>query len=93
MAIVAAITTTLSSKGQMVLPKALRDQKQWKPGAKLTLEDVPGGVLVKLVEARKKYTVDDVFGMLKYDGPKLTEAEIERRIDESVAEEVREGRW
>jgi AbrB family looped-hinge helix DNA binding protein len=93
MASVAARTTTLSSKGQMVLPKALRDQKQWKPGAKLTLEDVPGGVLVKLVEARKKYTVDDVVGMLQYNGPKLSQKEMDRRIDESLAQEVREGRW
>jgi AbrB family looped-hinge helix DNA binding protein len=89
----ATVTTTLSSKGQMVLPKALRDLKQWKPGAQLLLEDVPGGVMVKLVEAKKKYTVDDLIGILKYDGPPLSQEEIDRRIDESIAEEVREGRW
>ena len=53
----ATVTTTLSSKGQMVLPKALRDLKQWKPGAQLLLEDVPGGVMVKLVETKKKAIV------------------------------------
>lgn len=89
----AAVTTTLSSKGQMVLPKGLRDRKQWKPGSKLVLEDVPEGVLVRLVPAKRKYTVDDVYGMLRYDGPPLSEAEIERRIDESYAEEVRAGKW
>jgi AbrB family looped-hinge helix DNA binding protein len=89
----ATVTTTLSSKGQMVLPKALRDRKQWKPGAQLLLEDVPGGVMVKLVEAKKKYTVDDLIGILKYDGSPLSQEEIDRRIDESIAEEVREGRW
>jgi AbrB family looped-hinge helix DNA binding protein len=77
----AAATTTLSSKGQIVLPKALRDRKQWKPGALLTLEDVPGGVLVKLVEAKKKYTVDDLVGIAQYAGPPLSDEEIERRID------------
>lgn len=89
----AKVTTTLSSKGQMVLPKALRDQKQWKPGAQLLLEDVPGGVMVKLVETKKKYTVDDLVGILKYDGPPLSQEEIDGRIDESLAEEVRQGRW
>ena len=89
----ATITTTLSSKGQMVLPKALRDLKQWKPGAQLLLEDVPGGVMVKLVETKKKYTVDDLVGILKYDGPPLSQEEIDSRIDESLAEEVRQGRW
>jgi AbrB family looped-hinge helix DNA binding protein len=89
----ATVTTTLSSKGQMVLPKALRDLKQWKPGAQLLLEDVPGGVMVKLVETKKKYTVDDLVGILKYDGPPLSQEEIDSRIDESLAEEVRQGRW
>ncbi len=89
----ATVTTTLSSKGQMVLPKALRDLKQWKPGAQLMLEDVPGGVMVKLVETKKKYTVDDLVGILKYDGPPLSQEEVDRRIDDSIAEEVRQGRW
>jgi AbrB family looped-hinge helix DNA binding protein len=85
--------TTLSSKGQLVLPKALRDRKQWNPGTKLILEDVPEGVMIKRVETKKKYTVDDLVGILKYDGPPLSEEEIERRIDESLAEEVRQGKW
>ena len=85
--------TTLSSKGQLVLPKALRDRKQWKPGAQLSLEDVPGGVMVKLVEDKKEYTVDDLIGILKYDGPPLSHEEMDRRIDESLAEEVRQGKW
>jgi AbrB family looped-hinge helix DNA binding protein len=93
MAATAKVTTTLSSKGQMVLPKAMRDLKQWKPGAQLLLEDVPGGVMVRLVETKKKYTVDDLIGILKYDGPPLSQKEIDRRIDESIAEEVCQGRW
>jgi AbrB family looped-hinge helix DNA binding protein len=85
--------TILSSKGQLVLPKSLRDKKQWKPGSKLTLEDVPDGVMVRLVPAKRRYTVDEVYGMLRYDGALLSEAEIERRIDESLAEEVQAGKW
>jgi AbrB family looped-hinge helix DNA binding protein len=89
----AALMTTLSSKGQMVLPKALRDRQRWAPGAKLTLEEVPGGVLVKLIEAEQKYTVDDLIGIARYTGPPLSDEEIERRIDESFAEEFRAGKW
>lgn len=85
--------TTLSSKGQLVLPKALRDRKRWKPGSKFTLEDVPDGVMVRLVPPKRKRTVDEVYGMLRYEGPLLSEAEIERRIDESLAEEVLAGKW
>ncbi len=89
----AALTTTLSSKGQMVVPKALRDRQRWAVGAKLTLEEVPGGVLVKLVETQGKYTVDDLIGIADYSGPPLSDEEIERRIVESDAEEVRAGQW
>ena len=85
--------TTLSSKGQLVLPKTLRDRKQWKAGSKLTLEDVPDGVMVRLVPTKRKRSVDEVYGMLRYEGPPLSETEIERRIDESLAEEVRAGKW
>jgi AbrB family looped-hinge helix DNA binding protein len=85
--------TTLSTKGQMVLPKAMRDLNQWKAGTKLAVKQIPGGVTITMVETKKKYSVDDVFGMLKYDGPPLSEEEMDRRIDESLAQEVREGRW
>ncbi len=87
------MTTIVSSKGQMVLPKALRDRKHWAPGTKLALEEVPGGVFVRLVEAKRQYTVDDIVGCLQFDGPHLTQKEIDRRIDESLAEDVRDGRW
>ena len=93
MSVTAALKTTLSSKGQMVLPKALRDLNQWEPGTQLLLKKVPGGVLVTRAAIKKKYTVDDLVGILKYDGPTLSQEEIDRRIDESLAKEVREGRW
>ena len=30
--------TTISTKGQVILPKAIRDRRLWKPGTKLTVE-------------------------------------------------------
>jgi AbrB family looped-hinge helix DNA binding protein len=93
MAHAAETITTLSTKGQMVLPKAVRDRQQWKQGAKLAVKEVPGGVMLTLIEAEKRFTVDDIIGILKYTGPRLSEEEINRRIDESLAQEVREGRW
>lgn len=32
------LTTTISTEGQVILPKAIRDQLQWHPGTRLTVE-------------------------------------------------------
>lgn len=68
----AAITTTLSSKGQMVLPKALRDQKRWQAGTRLVLKDMPDGILITPERAEQTYTVDDIIGILRHDGSLVT---------------------
>ena len=34
-------TTTLSSKGQVIIPKALRATRQWGPGTRLEVHDTP----------------------------------------------------
>ncbi len=37
--------TRISSKGQIVIPKQIRDRHQWWPGTELAVIDAPGGVL------------------------------------------------
>ena len=39
------ITTVISTKGQVILPKMIRDQRHWTVGTKLVVEDTPDGVL------------------------------------------------
>jgi bifunctional DNA-binding transcriptional regulator/antitoxin component of YhaV-PrlF toxin-antitoxin module len=52
---------TLSTRGRFVLPKALRDRKQLKPGCKFTWEAVPGGLMMRQIDdsdtqdARRKF--------------------------------------
>ena len=40
-------TTVLSTKGQLILPKAIRDEKNWAPGERLVVESTPEGVLLR----------------------------------------------
>ena len=47
MAAVEKLTTTVSTKGQVILPKAIRQRKHWEPGTRLVVEDTPDGVLLK----------------------------------------------
>ena len=43
----ADLTTTLSTKGQVILPKAIRDQLRWHAGTRLAVELTADGVLLK----------------------------------------------
>jgi AbrB family looped-hinge helix DNA binding protein len=40
-------TATLSSKGQVVIPKSIRDQLHWESGHELIIETTDSGVLLK----------------------------------------------
>lgn len=82
-------TTTLSTKGQVILPKAVRDARKWPPGTRLTVEETPEGVLLRAAPTRSlpPTTIDEVFGSLKYDGPPMTIEDMENAIGEAVAED------
>ena len=41
------ITTTLSGKGQIVIPKSLRESRRWRPGTRFIVEEITSGILLK----------------------------------------------
>ena len=47
-------TTRMSSKGQVIIPKALRGRRQWIAGTRLIAEDTPDGVLLRPLHATAK---------------------------------------
>ncbi len=68
-------TITLSSKGQVVIPKEIRDELHWEAGTELTLVSNASGVTLKAVPKKTGRNLADLIGMLKHDGPPLpTEA-------------------
>lgn len=77
--------TTLSSKGQVILPKAVRDARNWEPGTRFEIEEVQGGVLLRPVRKSPPSRFEDVFGCLKYKGrPKTL-----RQMEQAIANEVK----
>jgi AbrB family looped-hinge helix DNA binding protein len=80
--------TRLSSKGQIIIPKAVRDAHGWTEGTEFTVEDTKGGLLLKPERRSElpKTTIDQVAGCLKYDGPPKTIEDMERGIDEAMRE-------
>ncbi|MCG2842501.1 AbrB/MazE/SpoVT family DNA-binding domain-containing protein [Sandaracinobacter sp. RS1-74] len=83
------LTTIVSTKGQVILPKAIRDQRHWSAGTRLSVEDTPDGVLLKPVPIFAPATIDAVFGSLAYAGKAKTIEEMDAAV---VAEAKRRAR-
>ena len=73
-------TTIVSTKGQVILPKAIRDQRRWPPGTELVVEDTPEGVLLTAKPVFAPTRPQDVFGSLSFKGPAKSLAEMEAGI-------------
>lgn len=76
----------ISSKGQLVLPKAVRDAYGLSAGSEVEVESAGDVILLRPrpKKARKTYTIDEVAGFLKYDGPPVTLEDMERAIEEEA---------
>lgn len=79
-------TTRLSTKGQVILPKSVREAGQWAPGTEFEVTARDGGVFLAPVPQRKRYTLDDLIGCLPYEGPPKTLEDMQRGIDEAMRE-------
>jgi AbrB family looped-hinge helix DNA binding protein len=86
-------TTTLSTKGQLILPQAIRRRHHWGPGTKLIVEDTPEGVLLKPAPLFPPTRPEDVFGCLKYDGPPISIEDMDAAIEKEVRRRHARGRY
>lgn len=86
-------TTTLSTKGQVILPKAIRDRRKWRAGTRLVVEDTPEGVLLKPAPVFAPTRHEDVAGMLAYNGPPKTIEKMDAGIDAEVRRRHARGRY
>ncbi|MGH6945104.1 MAG: AbrB/MazE/SpoVT family DNA-binding domain-containing protein [Geminicoccaceae bacterium] len=77
--------TRLSSKGQVIIPKGVRDRHGWQPGVELEVEDRGDAVVLRPARLFPPTTIEEVRGCLKHDGPPHTIEE----MDEAVAQEAR----
>jgi len=78
-------TTRLSTKGQVVLPKSVRAEHNWRPGTEFVVEDGDGYVTLRARARRGAGTWHHLVGCLRYAGPRKTI----RAMDAAVAAEAR----
>lgn len=74
------LNTTVSTKGQVVLPKAIRDERRWRAGTQLTIESTPNGVLLKPSSPFPATRTADVFASLPHRGKPKSVEEMEAGI-------------
>jgi AbrB family looped-hinge helix DNA binding protein len=58
-------TTRLSTKGQIVLPRSIRDSRDLKPGTEFTVEETADGILLKPAPAFPRTTLEEVDAVLR----------------------------
>ena len=77
-------STRLSSKGQIVLPKAICDSQAWGPGTEFTVEVTGHGILLRTVSQFAESDLDQVAGCLQSKGKPKTLAEMDSAIQSEL---------
>jgi AbrB family looped-hinge helix DNA binding protein len=81
-------TTRLSTKGQVIIPKSLRETLRWRPGQELEVIETKEGLLLRPKGPFEPARLEDVAGMLG-KVPRFTEAQIKAKLRESMKREWR----
>jgi AbrB family looped-hinge helix DNA binding protein len=72
--------TRLSTKGQLILPKEVRDRHGWAPGVQLEVEDHGDHVVLRQADDLPETTLEDLVGCTGYQGPARSLEEIKAAI-------------
>jgi AbrB family looped-hinge helix DNA binding protein len=76
--------TTLSAKGQVVIPKATRDRLRMRAGQKFEVVETPDGVLLKRVPTKGRVPFDQAMArirkIVKYTGLAVSLEEMNETI-------------
>ncbi|MEM9273635.1 MAG: AbrB/MazE/SpoVT family DNA-binding domain-containing protein [Cyanobacteria bacterium P01_F01_bin.143] len=76
--------TKLSSKGQVIIPKALRDAHHWQAGQELLAINTGDGILLKSKKPFPETKLEEVAGCLSYEGEAKTLDELDDAIRQGI---------
>lgn len=74
-------TIKLSSKGQIVIPKEIRDELHWEAGTQLSLVATGSGVSLRAMPTKTGRNLADLIGLLKHDGAAIPLEELCKPVD------------
>jgi AbrB family looped-hinge helix DNA binding protein len=78
--------TRLSTKGQLIIPKEIRERHGWTAGVELAVEDRGDSVVLRRVDDLPETTVADLVGCTGYKGPARSLEEMEAAIAQGARE-------
>lgn len=81
------LTTTISTKGQVIIPKAIRETMKISPGTELYVVEVADGILLKPKKPIATATLDELMAFRPYSGPAKSLEEMEEGIRQGILEE------
>jgi AbrB family looped-hinge helix DNA binding protein len=84
--------TRLSTKGQIILPKNIRDARSWSAGTEFTVEETEDGILLRPARLFPQTSLEQVVGWLNYKGKPVTLAEMDAAIEREVKKRHDRGR-
>lgn len=85
--------TTLSTKGQLIIPKSIRELHNWDAGQKFTIELTDEGIFLKPKKLFPKTTLEDAAGFFKgHKGKAFTSEEMDEAIAKAIREEWGDNR-
>lgn len=85
-------STRLSSKGQVIIPKRLRDTHGWESGLEFDVIDTPDGLLLRPRGVFRTTSLKEVAGCLREQVSPRTDAEIAEALSRGIRETWRAGR-
>jgi AbrB family looped-hinge helix DNA binding protein len=87
MSVSGRVKSHISSKGQVVIPKIIREALGFTVGSEVEFVEHAEGVLLRRPTHDKKYSLDDLLIALpRYEGPQITEQIMHERMDEAMRE-------
>jgi bifunctional DNA-binding transcriptional regulator/antitoxin component of YhaV-PrlF toxin-antitoxin module len=72
--------TVVSTKGQVISPKTIRDSKGRGAGKELIVEARWGGVVLRAARPFAATKTEEVFGSFSHHGKRLSDQEIEKAL-------------
>lgn len=72
--------TTLSSKGQIVIPQQIRQHHGWRPGISFTIIDSDNTLILQPIITKSTTKLEDVIGCAGYHGKKKSQADMDAGI-------------
>jgi AbrB family looped-hinge helix DNA binding protein len=81
--------TSISGKGQVVIPKQVRDRLQLVPGDRLEVVERPDGILLRRHHRKSAGSFEEITARIRsrmtYDGPPVSLEEMDRAVGDMWA--------